>query len=55
MASDRYTLHASALQKLEEFRRLSYPKSVLRGVCTYMAACTGVGTWIHIRNVVDTW
>ena len=53
MASDAPALHDSALQKLEEFRRLRYPKSVLRGVCTYMAATTSQYEWIKVRRVVD--
>ena len=55
MASDETVLHISAVQKLEEFRRLAYPKSVLRGVCSYMAACTQRYEWIKIRTVVDSW
>ena len=55
MASDSDALLTSALQKLEEFRGLAYPRSVLRGACTYMAACTGCYGWIRARKVVDTW
>ena len=55
MASDADALHGSALQKLEEFRRLCYPKAVMRGVCTYMAACTREYEWIKIRSVVEAW
>jgi len=55
MASDESVLHVSALQKLEEFRRLHYPMTVMRGVCTYMSSCTGVYEWIKIRSVVETW
>ena len=55
MASDADDAVVSALQKLDEFRRLAYPKSVLRGACTYMAACTSCYAWIRVRRVVDTW
>ena len=40
MASDKKAIYDSAVQKLAEFARLKYPISVLRGVCTYMAATT---------------
>ena len=53
MASDAPALYDSALQKLEEFRRLQYPVPVLRGVCTYMAACTSQYEWIRVRSEVE--
>ena len=55
MASDGGVLQASALQKLEEFRRLRYPTAVMRGVCTYMASRTSEYEWIKIRSVVESW
>ena len=55
MASDRDALHASAIQKLLEFRRLRYPASVLRGICTVMATVTATYEWIKIRDEVSTW
>ena len=55
MASDAAAVYTSGLQKLDEFRRLAYPRSVLRGACTYMAACTASYAWIRVRHVVDTW
>ena len=54
MASDGAALYRSALKKLAEFRELRYPKAVLRGVCTYMAATTGHYVWIQIRQEVTT-
>ena len=54
-ASDQDTIFSTALVKLDEFRRLAYPKPVLRGACTYMAACTSSFAWIRVRRVVDTW
>ena len=55
MASDRDVLYPSAVQKMDEFRRLSYPIAVLRGVCTYMAACTHEYEWIKVRSEVASW
>lgn len=55
MASDSDALYDSARQKLEEFKRLAYPRSVLRGACTYMAGCTGCYAWIRVRQIVDAW
>ena len=53
MTSDREALRDSALQKLEEFRRLGYPRGLLRGVCNFMGATTGNGGWITVRNLLD--
>ena len=55
MASDSAVMHQSAIQKLREFRMLGYPVSVLRGVCTYMAAVTHEYQWIKIRAEVTEW
>lgn len=55
MASDAEAVYNSGLQKLDEFRRLAYPKSVLHGACTYMAACTACYAWIRVRHNVDAW
>lgn len=55
MASDADAVYHSGVQKLSEFRRLAYPVSVLRGACTYMAACTACYAWIRVRRVVDAW
>ena len=52
MASDKKELRESAIQKLEEFRRLRYPVGLLRGVCGFMGATTGDGTWIGVRNTI---
>ena len=40
MASDKRTLAESAMQKLEDFRRLRNPIRLLRGVCNFMGATT---------------
>jgi hypothetical protein len=53
MASDKEALRDSALQKLEEFRRLGFPPGLLRGVCNFMGATTGEGAWIGVRNALD--
>ena len=52
MASDRASLHASALDKIAEFRGLCYPYSVLHKACTYLAASSGEGTWISVRDAL---
>ena len=50
VTDNRQELYESALQKLAEFKRLGYPPGLLRGVCGYMAATTGRGGWILVRN-----
>ena len=50
MASDKLALRQSALQKLNEFKRLGYPPGLLRGVCNFMGATTGEGTWFMDRR-----
>ena len=52
-ASDKEALYDSALQKLAEFKKLGYPPGLLRGVCNFMGARTGEGTWIGVRNALD--
>ena len=52
MASDPDTLYRSALAKVDEFRRLDYPLSVLRKACSYLGASTGEGKWIAVRNAL---
>ena len=42
----------SALEKIAEFRRLRYPTSILSKACTFLAASTGEGAWITIRNAL---
>ena len=53
MASDGDALFSSALQKLAEFRELGYPKGVLKGVCTHMAAITSRYNWIQVRTEIN--
>ena len=48
----KLALRQSALQKLNEFKRLGYPPGLLRGVCNFMGATTGEGTWIGVRNAI---
>ena len=55
MTSDRYAMHDSAINKLMEFRRLQYPVSVLRGVCTVMATISAEYEWTKIRAEVGSW
>ena len=42
----------SALDEIAEYRSLGYPEHVLRKACTYLAANTGTGTWITVRNAL---
>ena len=53
--SDSDAVRESAIQKFAEFRKLQYPTSVLRGVCSYMAATTGLYEWINIRSEISAW
>ena len=50
-----YSFSEENVQKFAEFARLEYPISVLRGVCTYMAAVTAEYEWIKVRERVSTW
>ena len=52
MASDREVLTRSAVQKLAEFKRLNYPKGLLRGVCNFMFATTREGGWMDARDTI---
>ena len=54
-SSDSDAVRESAVQKFAEFRKLQYPTSVLRGVCSYMAATTGSYEWINIRSEISAW
>ena len=53
MASAKEAIYDSAVQKMAEFPRLEYPISVLRGVCTYMAATTAEYEWINVRATIS--
>jgi hypothetical protein len=50
MASDDAALIASAGQKLAEFQRLQYPRSLLCMACTTMAVRTRNTAWFRIRG-----
>ena len=52
MASDTQKFTWSALNKLNEFKKLAYPMSTLKGVCTFLAATTGKDAWITVRNLL---
>ena len=52
MASDTRMLYASALAKVEEFRRLQYPLYVLSKACNYLGASTGDNTWLRVRDAL---
>ena len=53
MGSGDAYLIKGAKDKLAEFRNLRYPPSVLRQACTYLAASSGRGAWITVRNGID--
>ena len=52
MSSGPSQLVEGALEKMAEFRRLRYPKSVLQKACAYLAASTGDDTWITVRSAL---
>ena len=52
MASDPTQILVGAREKLEEFRRLHNPDSVLQKACNFLGASTGEGTWITVRNAL---
>ena len=52
MTSDRLALTESAVQKLAEFKRLNYPRGLLRGVCNFMFATTREGGWMDARDTI---
>ena len=52
MASDVQALQWSALAKIGEFRKLYYPRPMIKAACTYMAASKGERTWLDIRDMI---
>ena len=52
MASNRELLIKSGMTKIREFQKLAYPNSILKGVCTFLAATTGNDAWIAVRNTI---
>ena len=52
MASNTELLKQSAMAKIREFQRLAYPNSILKGVCTFLAATTGNDAWITVRSMI---
>ena len=52
MASSRELLISSARTKIREFHDLAYPNTILKGVCTFLAATTGNDAWIAVRNTI---
>jgi len=49
-ASTQQLMLKSACNKVEEFRRLRYPRQVLQKACSRLGAITGNGTWITVRD-----
>ena len=54
MACDKAALFQSAINKLQEFKRLSYPRHMLRAACTYIGASRGEATWLDVRDSLDS-
>ena len=52
MASDKYALHGSAVDKLLEFKSLNYPPGMIARVCNYMAATSRNPTWFQIKHTL---
>ena len=52
MASTKELMVQSARTKLQEFKNLAYPNSILKGACTFLAATTGNDAWIRVRNTI---
>ena len=52
MASDEGSLVKGGLAKIEEFRRLRYPISVLKQACSYLAASSGRPGWLAVRDTL---
>ena len=46
MSSGPSELFDGALEKIEEFRKLRYPESVLQKACAYLGATSGNGTCV---------
>ena len=53
MASNRHVFINSAVNKIAEFQKLAYPNSILKGVCTFLAATTGNGAWIGVKRHIQ--
>ena len=53
MASTRELLINSGRSKIREFQKLAYPNSILKGVCTFLAATTGNDAWIAVRSTIQ--
>ena len=52
MASDVQALKWSALAKIGEFKKLYYPRPMIKAACTYMAASKGERSWLDIRDMI---
>ena len=52
MASTPSVLEKSAHDKLAEFRRLQYPRGLLKKATAYMAASTGQRMWLNVRDAI---
>ena len=52
-SSDDTAMIKSATHKLNEFTQLKYPRTTLKGICTFLAATSGNGAWITVRNLIQ--
>ena len=53
MASNKHVFISSACNKISEFQQLGYPKSILSGACTFLAATTGNGAWMSVKRYIQ--
>ena len=53
LSSDDTAMIKSATHKLNEFTQLKYPRTTLKGICTFLAATSGNGAWISVRNQIQ--
>ena len=53
MARNKYLFIESVIQKIKEFQNLGYPKSLLSGACTYLAATTGNSAWMDVKRHIQ--
>lgn len=50
MAGDNEMRYYSAIAKINEFKKLGYPRHMLKAACTYIAATQGERSWLDIRD-----
>ena len=50
MAGDNEMRYYSAMAKINEFKKLGYPRHMVKAACAYIAATQGERTWLDIRD-----